>query len=314
MNLLIESIPLLLGAAHAAIFGVFLIAAAGKLAACMPGARVMCTKGSVDAALALLACLVMVPRLGLASGIAAVAVGAGGWLRERITRNTICNCFGVLTAVLHPWRNRARALLAGAGAVVILLAPEFDAAGAGLWAGAALGLSALLATTALAFARSSLKRQGISVATIKQIVTLPPGTISPDTVVGTDKSGRELALRDLMTPGSPLALLLTAPACKSCHLLRNELAPMLPGLPFPTVIVNETGARAAFQPSGLFDPDGTLRKTLGVESLPALALIDAAGTNLACPVALGADAVKVTLLHRLTETRPAAVEAPAQAA
>jgi hypothetical protein len=288
---------LFLGSAHAVVFGVFLLAAAGKLAACRPGMRVMCMKGGLDAALALLACLVILPVAGQAGALAAVAVGAGGWLREKIRRNTICNCFGVLTPVLHPWRNGMRAALFGAGLLALFLAPHRQSAAPGLWLGAALGLSGLLALMGWVFARSALSRQAPGMVLAKAPVTLEKGTITPHTVVGTDRDGRTLALGDLLAPGQPLPILLTSPTCKPCQSLKARIEPLLADMAFKLHIVIEGAPALPAPPAAIFDPDGQWRRTLGVNSLPAMVIVNGSATNLASPVILSPDAMFLELLR-----------------
>lgn len=298
------------GCAHALVFGVFLVAAAGKLAACRPGMRVMCGKGALDAVLALLAGLAFLPgtgAAGMAGAAVAVAVGAGGWLREKIRRNTVCNCFGVLTAVLHPWRNGARAALFGGGLLALALAPYRTLAGAASWGGAVLALAGLLALMALAFSRPFARG---SATAPKAVATLAEGTISPATPVGRDADGTPLALRDLAVPGRPLALLMVSPGCKPCHLLKKQIEPLLSGLPFGLLFVIEDDAAAQASPAGIFDADKQWRKTLGVKSVPSLVIVNEDATNIAAPVATTPDAIFLQLLRLAAQS--AAIH-PAQA-
>ena len=286
-----------LGMAHAFILGVFLIAAAGKLAACKPGMRAMCVKGSLDATLVLLACLVALPGAGLASALAAVLIGAGGWLREKIRRNTVCNCFGVLTPLLHPWRNGMRAILFGAGSLALLLAPHLQASAPALWIGVALGLSGLLATMGWVFARSVLSRQPARTFVPKPVVSLEDGALSPDSVVGVDAEGRTRCLRDLLAPGRPLPILLTSPGCPPCQALKSQLEPLLSELAFQLHIVSEGAPSSPSPATVIFDPDGQWRKTLGVKSLPSLVIVNDSATNLACPVILSPETMFFELLR-----------------
>lgn len=291
----------LLGAAHAFILGVFLIAAAGKLAACKPGMRVMCMKGSLDAALVLLACLVALPGAGVASALAAVLVGAGGWLRERIRRNTVCNCFGVLTPLLHPWRNGMRAILVGTGSLALLLSPHLQPAAPALWIGAALGLSVLLASMGWVFARSVLARQPAKPFVLKQVATLEDGAISPDSVVGIGADGRTLRLRDLLVPGQPLPILMTSPSCAPCQALKSRLEPLLPGLAVQLHIVSEGAPSSPATATAISDPDGQWRKTLGVKSMPSLVIVNGSATNLDCPVIFSPETMFFELLRLQAE-------------
>jgi hypothetical protein len=300
------------GAAHALIFGIFLVAAAGKLAACGPGTRVMCRKGGVDAALALGASLFMLPGVAPAVAVAAMAIGGGGWLRERIRRNTVCNCFGVLTATLHPLRNVSRAILFGSGVLAIVLAWQSAPDTSALWMGAASALAILLGGTALVFARQSLPRKpAIHVSEIVQVTTLAPGTISPATVVGTDKVGQALALRDLARPGVPLAMLLTSPDCKACHAVKAAVDPLMASLPFPMFSVISAAPSAALPAASVFDPEGQWRKTLGVRMLPSLVIVDGDAGNLACPVASGTEAILAQLLALAVRPQQRKAGAPA---
>lgn len=290
-----------LGLAHAAVVGVLLVAAAGKLAVCRPGARAMCLKGSLDAALALLACAVFVPGASLIGAALAMAVAAGGWLRERITRNSVCNCFGVLTSVLHPWRNVSRVTLFVGGGLVLALAP-FTHWDHSSWIGAAAGMAALLASSSLVFARAPALRPAPRIA-LSPVDTLAPGTISPGTPLGIDAHGRSLAPDDLGKPGAPFALLLTSPACNTCRQIKAQLAPLLPRLPLPVFLVTEA-ERTDGERTDLFDPEAQLRTRLGVKTVPSLVVINAERTNLACSVAMGDANILALLLRLALETTP----------
>lgn len=297
---------LLLGFAHAIVAGVFLVAAAGKLAVCKSDMRPMCVKGGIDAALAVLACLFVLPgAAGLAGALAAIAVGAGGWLREKIRRNTVCNCFGVLTSVLHPWRNAVRAALFAGGLVALSLAPHMRPEAPGVWVGAALGLSCLLVMTALVFARHPLFRLPMKAPGTKAIASLEEGRISPATVVGSDRNGRALALRDLAMPGKPIVLLLASSTCKPCQWLKGQIAPLLPDLPYRlySVIEGDRGPQQAA--TDIVDVDAQWRKTLGIKNVPALVVLNESATNLAVPVASGADAILLQLLQLALDARGA---------
>jgi hypothetical protein len=294
---------LLLGFAHAIVAGVFLVAAAGKLAVCKPDLRAMCVKGCIDAALALLACLFVLPGAGTAGAIAAVTIGAGGWLREKIKRNTVCNCFGVLTSVLHPWRNGARAALFAGGLIALFLAPHLRPGAPALWMGAVLGLSGLLVLTALVFARHPLFRLPVRAPNTNAVMSLEEGTIAPATVVGTDENGRALALRDLAVPGKPIVLLLASSTCKPCQWLKQQIAPLLPGLPYKLYSVIEGERGTQHLSADIFDPDAQWRKALGVKSVPALVVVNESMTNLADKVASGSDAILLQLLQLALQQR-----------
>lgn len=286
----------MLGAAQGAIFGIFIIAAAGKLAACRPCVGAMCVKGGIDLSLALLICLVMTPPAAIAGALAAILIGAGGWLRERISKNTVCNCFGIITHVFHPWRNGARAILFVGGVLVLALAPWQAADTVAFWAGAAAGLSVILAGAALALARSPLLQRP-AVPHVTPITTLPPGAISPATVIGSDAAGRPVTLQELAAAGEVVPLLLTAPGCRTCESLKAELAPLLPLAPLRLIAVVEGGLDTLSWPSGLADPQRRLRHLAGIRTIPALLQIDVSTANLTRPIAIGPDAIKGELLH-----------------
>jgi hypothetical protein len=308
--LLASLAPFALGAAHAAIFGVFLVAALGHFAGCRPGMRKKCMKSAANAALAVLACLVIVPG-PQAAGLAALTVSATGWLKERITRNAICNCYGVLTVVLHPWRNGIRAVSFASGAGLLVMAN--NPADASFLAGATVALALLLTGSALAIVRSPLGRT-VMQSSIKRVNSLAPGTISRDSFVGTDARGNPVTIDDALRPGLPLAFLLTSPSCGACQQVKVQIEPLLPHIPFPCFLLVEAAPGGA-SPAGLFDPQGGLRKTLGVQSLPSLVVIDGDGANLAFPIAMGGEAIFARFLQMLITSRPepAALPPPLEA-
>ena len=295
-------IQFILGWAHATIFGIFLIAAAGKMAVCRPGMGVMCVKGSLDALLALSACLLVIPGIAQVTAVLAIAVAAGGWGRERMTRNSVCNCFGVLTSVLHPWRNASRAVLLTSGLLVLALQSLHPPIDVLLWIGFATGLATLLAFSSLAFARSPLVRPASAVASqaMPQVVA---GTIAPSVIVGSDINGRKIALGELGTSGAQRALLITSPGCTAYQKLKAQIEPLLPHFPLPVFhVVEAETINGALE---LSDPHGQWRKSLGVRVLPSLAIINAGCTGLDYPVAMG-EAEILALLLRLALTPPGA--------
>lgn len=299
------------GAAHALLFALFAIAGIGKLSGCGRAGIIMCRKGAIDLVLAAGFC-VSTPA-SLAAGFAGVAVliGTGGWLREKIRSNTICNCFGLLTLTLHPLRNYARAAMVAGGAFLMATALRGDLASEGnllaRWQGAVLALALLLGAISYAFARRVLVMQGRSAADLAASERSAALVLSQADFLGRRVDGAAVQLGDFVRHERPIALLLSSRNCLACRALKNELAPLVGNLPFPFQFVVENEAQAGDGAGPfLFDPHGSFRRRVGLELLPALVLVDPVSWTVAYPVATGADDIRRDLLRLLLTSAEAA--------
>jgi hypothetical protein len=288
-------IQLILGVAHAMVFGIFITAATGKLSVCRANAQAMCIKGALDCGLALLAASIFSQQATKIAAFFAIIVAVVGGLREWKTHNSVCNCFGALTLVLHPWRNHSRALLSLGGILIIALQPRHAASNTHLLVGIAIGLAILLVASALVFARASIMRPNRNMS-IDSIKVLAPNTISSETFVGYDSAGRSMTLGNIMMPGESLAILMTSPGCKACQELKARISPFLSSLPLPLITVIESDATDDELVS-FFDKQGKWRRTLGVKSLPSMVILNENVTNIKYPIAMGEADILALLLH-----------------
>lgn len=287
---------LIQGAGQGLLFSVFAIAAAGKLSACRPGMAAMCRKGALDGMLALAALVAWQPCT-MVLALLALAIAAGGYGRERLRGNTACNCFGVLTASLHPWRNQSRALMALAATSILIV----NAAG---WTQVqALAWDALFGSTAVLLCLFSfLMGRGARAAraTVAPVLASPQLAVPAldiDMPIGTDATGQLRSVRAIARGDRPVALLMMAHGCKACGALKLALMPLLERFDFPVVVVmeDEPGTIAG-APALLFDRGGALRNALGVKSMPALVVVGAHTGEAIGPCAIGGEAIQSTLL------------------
>ncbi|WP_374582970.1 hypothetical protein [Pseudoduganella sp.] len=284
------------GAGQAVLAGVFCVSAMGKVVGCQRIGGAMCSKAALDLGLLALAALAWWQPAALAAGAGALAVGAGGWLRERLRGNTICNCFGVLTPALHRWRNHVRGALALGG--VLLLAAQWDghsatrAAPAYLAALAAGGLAVL---AAYAYAHASAVPKVKAARTPEQNLQRGAAQLRLQDQLGLRPDGSSVQLRHLLQPGRPLALLFTMAGCEQCEVVKKELAPVLGRLDFPLHIVLSGPAPDGLP--GLRDPDNVLRQHFDLEGVPSLVIIDPETLALAQPAAFGNGAIYRDLLR-----------------
>jgi hypothetical protein len=314
-----------LGAAHALLFAVFAIAGAGKLAGCRRGAAIMCRKGVADLALAAGLGLAWPAPVTALFAVAAMMLGAGGWLREKVRANPACNCFGLLSATLQPWRNHTRASRVAGGAIV-LAGALLHARGSGAaielarWQGAGVALALVLALLTFAMARRLLQAPQRRPA--PPTAAPAPGPVlrlAADTPLGTRADGVPLTLGDLARPGRPIALLLGAKGCAACAPIKAELAPLLGKLPFPACLVLEDAPAAQDDGAHVaYDPHATFRRLIGGKALPALVLIDPLidplGWTLAAPLVSGEEAIRATLLRTVLAHLPQLPQLPHAAA
>lgn len=298
-----------LGAGQGVLLSLFAIAGTGKLAACRPGAAVMCRKGAFDLLMALMA-LAAWPAAAVMLAAFALSIAIGGWARERLRRNTACNCFGVLTVSLHRWRNHSRALMAVA-ALAMLAALAAGGTGAPAW-------PAIFGATALVLCVFSfLMAHGVRAARPRPAAAAaapPPAPLDPMLVLGVDGTGQARSLRDLGRGDGPVVLLMMAEGCTACGALKRALLPLLERFPFPVHPVMEDAPAASALPAVLFDRGAVLRKGLGVRSMPALALLSPVSGALLAPCALGSEAIQAQLLTMLLAApRPRAALQPEEA-
>ena len=226
------------GAAHGALFGVFAVAACGKLVGCRYGSRAMCRKALCDSVIAIGACFIASPYIAPVIAAVATVIGIGGWLRERISESKVCNCFGVLTIQLDVLRNPSRALMALSGIMSLLLNRGGDAQwGNSTYAGALGSLIILLLALAWAFASSSLPGK-------TKLVVQDPGddaraelVFDPSLNLGSP-GGEAIPLAQLLGP-QMTAFLLVADGCEHCEQLKKNLVPLQARLPIALHIVGD---------------------------------------------------------------------------
>lgn len=282
---------LIQGLSQALLAGVFSVSAMGKVVGCQRSGGAMCKKAGLDLGLAALAVLASWTPAALLLGAGALAIGAGGWLRERVRGDTICNCFGVLTPALHRWRNHVRAVLAVSA--VMLLAAR-------LAAGAPAVLSpAYLSGLAMAGMAVMLGYSYVHAAAVPRIkqIEAPPlqrgqAALAAGKPLLQRQDGSPVTLEQLLPGEGPLALLFTAEGCGQCKVIKDELAPLLHGLPFRLHVVVSGSATGE-----LNDVDGSLRRHFALEGVPSMVLIDPATRALAAPTAFGSAEIYRDLLR-----------------
>lgn len=302
------------GAAHAILFGVFIVSAMGKLAGCRNGSRIMCGKAVLDLTLALGAALAWSTPVAVVASVLAAAIGSLGWLRERLRNNPACNCFGVLSMQLSAWRNVARgAMLVCPLVILSLLAWRAGAApgtGSATLAGAAAGLALVLAAVTFALAAHASARKAPPSGTFAK----PPTDLAfaPGDHVGADRAGRALAMADLGRAGQPLAIIIISKGCTPCEELKDELSASAERFPFPLYLVSDEQAGAGDGSHFLFDSARTLRARAGIVGSPSMLLIDPASLRITGPVVAGAPHIRRALLERMLAAGaagPAAMDA-----
>jgi hypothetical protein len=282
---------LIQGLSQALLAGVFSVSAMGKVVGCQRSGGAMCKKGGLDLGLAALAVLASWTPAALLLGAGALAIGAGGWLRERVRGDTICNCFGVLTPALHRWRNHVRAVLAASAAMLLA---------ARLAAGAPAVLSpAYLAGLAMAGMAVMLGYSYVHAAAvprIKKIQASPlqrgQAALAAGQPLLRRQDGSAVTLEQMQPAQGPLALLFTSDGCAQCSVIKEELAPLREALPFPLHVVVSGAATGE-----LNDVDGSLRRHYGLEGVPSMVLIDPVTRALAAPVAFGSAEIYRELLR-----------------
>jgi hypothetical protein len=275
------------GAARAVVFAVFALAGVGKLLGCTGGARSLCRKAGVDLAAASLVCLPW-PAPSLLAGLLALAVGAGGWLAERIRHNPTCRCFGLLNRALHGQRNLLRLALAIGGTVLAATASSSGAAAG--WAGAAvtLALALVAAVYALGAAMREPARPGRKVAFTRH----SDAAFAAQEQAGQWADGRSASFAELRRGDAPLALLFSMRGCPECDALKTELQPFSARLPFALHVLEkgETGA-------GLTDRDGVLARRLGIVGFPTLVVLDPRTLRVEGPFAIGAAEIRQQVMR-----------------
>lgn len=264
------------GMAHALLFGILVVAGTGKFVGCLAGGRIMCAKASLDLALALATCLVFWPPVAYSAAALAIGIAAVGWLGEIVRKSKVCNCFGVLTTALEPWRNIARAGMIGSGTSILLLGPrEFERDVTGKALGVVLGLVLVLVIAAFAFARATQRKKTVIVLPPAAASALPTIELSGSTMLGAHANGKAALLADVGETGKPLVLLFSSRSCSQCKIIKDELEPLLGKFPFPVYsIIEGTASQSDGQPQTLFAPKGTLRRELAILGVPAMVVID----------------------------------------
>lgn len=280
------------GLAQALLAGVFSVSAMGKVVGCQRSGGAMCKKAGLDLGLALLAVLAAWNPAALLLGAGALAIGAGGWLRERVRQDTVCNCFGVLTPALHRWRNHVRAALAASA--VMLLAARMAA---GVPAASSSFYLSGLAAGGMAVMLAYAYVHAAAVPRIRNAVALPlqrgQAALAPGQPLLQRQDGSPVTLEQMMPAEGPLALLFTSDGCGQCTVVKEELAALGGNLPYALQVVVSGAATGE-----LNDVDGSLRRHFALEGVPSMVLIDPATRALAAPVAFGSAEIYRDLLRR----------------
>lgn len=285
------------GAAHAMVFAIFALAGLGKLLGCTGAVRSLCAKAAVDFALAGLGLLPWAPA-EVACGVLALGIGTGGWAAERLRRNPVCRCFGLLNRGLHGYRNWFRAALVLGGVLLAATAGRGGGA-ADWWAGAACVLATLvlLVAAALGIALDDKRRpKGVPVLVPEP---LAQGTLDSSLQLGQTKEGRVVTLGELPRDDGPLALLLALPGCRECDTIKAEFLPFRAHFRFPLFVLERGGGGG--EAGHLLDTGGQLARRLRIGAYPALVVIDPVDLTLAPPVAFGAAGIRKRLMRMILD-------------
>jgi hypothetical protein len=290
------------GIARAFLFGIFTVSATGKLAGCQAGSSAMCRKAALDAGIAATALLPWLTGACVA-GLAGAGIAVIGLFRELVRKNTVCNCFGVLTTTFDAWRNRSRIAMFASG-VIMLVCAERPAAteeiSGALLAGLAGGLALVLVIAVYAMAAK------VPVPGRGRLITAAdnpdPATLQLDqaSAVGIDATGMVVSLGELARAGQPLALLFSSPGCGQCELLKSDFEPLLEEFPFPLYIVVEAGLPdGGLTSHALYDATGAFRRALPLTGVPSMIVIDTQDWKLRSDASRGADMIRRDLLRML---------------
>ena len=235
-----------------------------------------------------------------------------------------CNCFGGLTQTKVGRGSIVRNLLLAGLAGFVALSPGAEPVSAFHWLGAAAArdrpaIAFLIACVAGLswFCWLLLRQNGRLLLRLESggapqgegergSRTLPPlevGTPAP-AFAGLDLQGDPLSLDSLLAPGQPLSLLFTDPGCGACETILDDVARAQSERGGElTVAVISTGATAPVERKAaehgldrvLRQDDESLFDAYGINGVPAVVEIDAAGAIAAAP-ALGAEEVRTVLL------------------
>ncbi|GAB3439863.1 hypothetical protein NX773_15400 [Massilia solisilvae] len=287
------------GAAHAMVFAIFALAWLGKLLGCTGAVRSLCARAAVDFALAGLGLLPWAPA-EVVCGVLALGIGTGGWAAERLRRNPVCRCFGLLNRGLHGQRNRFRAGLV-LGGVLLAATAGHGGGAAAWWAGAACVLAALLLLVAAAFGTARGDKPLPKGAPVVVPEPLVQCTLDAALQLGQTQEGRMVTLGELPRDDGPLALLLTLPGCGECDTVKAEFLPFRSHFRFPLLVLERGGGGG--EAGHLLDTGGHLARRLRIGGFPALVVIDPADLTLASPVAFGAAAIRKRLMHMIFDDR-----------
>ena len=311
---MIDFLSLAQGGAHGLLFGILAVSGTGKFVGCRVGSRIMCMKSGLDFGLALAASLLFWPGVVYLAAVLAIGIASYGWLGEIVRKSKVCNCFGVLTATLEPWRNHARAGMIVSGAILLATGLMTDG-GSGrnavtILVGAALGLAVVLMIASHAFAQGALSKKPVRTVTSSAAPSTQPVPLTPLTFLGTHADGKTTVLGDLIQPGKPLALLLSSRDCDQCKTIKAELEPILAKFPFPIhAIVENAASLQDLDVQALFDPEGRFRRSLAIIGVPTMVVVDPETMRVAQPVSGGTEAIRrdiIRLLLNASQPNPGA--------
>jgi AhpC/TSA family len=242
------------------------------------------------------------------------AVGAAGLLALFSiglvrARDADCNCFGALggrggrTALV-------RNALLGVAAVGLAIAGPGNGVGA-IGPAGALAIAAVLLVAALGLASWHLLRQNRRLlervreleerdaARVAVAPRVPPvGAPAPRFTV-TDAAGDRRTLEELLSPGRPLALVFSDPACGACESLPATLARLQAeraGEVDLALVTRGTPDNGRFAPV-LLQQEHELARAYGAGRMPSALLIDPDG-RVASPLAVGERAIEHLLATR----------------
>lgn len=290
------------GVAHGFLFGIFLVASIGKLVGCQKGSRIMCQKSLAEFVLAALCCLFLwrVPEYFIS--IVSIGIGVVGWGREIIQKSKVCNCFGVLSKILTPWQNYARAGLIAFGLILLYLLSFtnylIEKNSADFFIGAFVGLTIVLVSLAYAISREITS--GAKKAVSTEMIPVPPKQLMQNSVLGVWRNGSIVRLGDLTKANRPIVLLLSSDQCPQCQVIKNELQQLHRKTLLEFYIISEGElSQESVNDNVLFSETSEFRRSLGIKSIPSLIVVNPDTLKMMQPVALGVDAIRKDILRQL---------------
>lgn len=298
----IELLYTLRGAAHAVLMTSFALAAAGKAIGCRHGSQAMCWKTLPDLAFLIATGYLTVPSVEITISIAAGGIASLGWMLEKVRRNKVCNCHGVLTMPLLPVRNFIRLLTVISALYLIFF--QIIGAKAGntttlTQSGLNIGLFTCFVLLSLHMSETFLRDK--KDASRESGVFAPVAPIVSTAYIGEDQHNGAIKMDDLLTAHSRFMLLITADNCNHCHTALTELGSMAAAklLPMPLVVLSNKPTPALVKHMVLADINESFRQQIGLHAVPTLLIIEHAGDVIHASASRGADAIKASVFDLL---------------